>query len=176
MNDAAHLHSTSAHLANSLQPESDQAEFDKKDKLINIRPASRLRVPPPEIPAEQRAVMAIDTALSQKGLDVRGFDVRGISSITDFIVVVSGTSERHVNGIGEKIRQRLKDVGETPRGDSDSTQWIVLDYGDLIIHVFFEPARQYYEFDNLWETAPVLELPEELKKISSRFRTGIYRW
>ncbi len=127
------------------------------------------------MPAVARAFIAVETALAQKGLDVRSFDVRGVSTITDYIVVISGTSERHVNGIGEKIRARLKEIGEVPQGASDSAQWIVLDYGDLVVHIFFEPARQYYEFDALWQKASLLELPEELKKISNRFRTGIYR-
>lgn len=132
-------------------------------------------MPEPAVAGDQRALMALDTALSQKGLDVRAFDVRHLSSITDYIVVISGTSERHVAGLGEKIVERLKKIGEVPHGESDSAQWIVLDYGDLMVHIFFEPTRQYYEFDSLWEHAPQLELPEELKKISNRFRTGIYR-
>ena len=71
----------------------------------------------------------------------------------------------------------MKEFKETPIGTSngDSSQWIVLDYGDLMIHVFFEPTRQYYEFDALWQKAVVLELPEELRRVSDKFRTGIYR-
>ena len=121
---------------------------------------------------------ALRIAIEQKGLDPRGLDLRGITDITDYFVIVSGTSDRHVKGIAEKIKDGLAMLGHRPlgqKGSPEACDWILLDYGDLVVHVFYEPIRQYYEFDSLWKQGHVLALDPELESQSRKLRTGMIR-
>jgi len=121
------------------------------------------------------AFAAIEAAIGQKGHDVRGLCLTGLTDIADYFVIVSGTSNRHVTGIADKIRSALRELNEMPMNSSgfEAGEWIVLDYGDLIVHVFLEPTRQYYLFDELWGTASQLELSPELADGVRKLRTGM---
>ena len=121
--------------------------------------------------------LAVQAAIDQKALDVRALHVEAQTSIANFFVIASGTSERHVKGIADKIETRIREEGkEKPqrKTGNEETEWVILDYGDLMVHVFYEPTRQYYNFDELWKNARVLDLPEELEKQLKKLRTGIY--
>lgn len=123
----------------------------------------------------QRALeIALHAAVDQKSLDVRSLDLRGVSSIADSFVIVSGTSERHVKGIADKIKVELAKHGLKPThvDGYENAEWIVLDYLDMIVHVFFEPVRQAFDFDKLWDKAKPLELPNELEEAVHKLRTG----
>lgn len=102
--------------------------------------------------------------------------MRSVSDITDYFVIISATSERHAKGIADKILNRLREHGEkTISTDGyEKGEWILLDYGSVVVHIFFEPKRQYYSFDELWKDAQELELDPELEKLTKKFRTGIY--
>ncbi len=120
------------------------------------------------------AVMRV--AIEQKALDVRGLDLEGISDIADCFVILSGTSQRHVKGISDKVLEALRESGEKPiatSGQKDA-DWILLDYGNLIVHLFYEPTRQYYKMDELWKKAKELPLPEDLEEQARKLRTGLY--
>ncbi|MCL4160010.1 UNVERIFIED_CONTAM: hypothetical protein GTU68_008298 [Idotea baltica] len=97
-------------------------------------------------------------------------------SFADHFLIVSGTSERHVKGIADGISKRLGAEGIPLRSKTgyDRGEWIVMDYGDLIVHVFYEPSRQYYELDELWSSAPLVELNESLKEEMRFLRTGSF--
>lgn len=126
--------------------------------------------------AQEAALTAIRVAIEQKGLDVKGLSLEGVSDIADYFVIISGTSDRHVQGMAEKIEAELKKLGESARTSGyERSEWILLDYGDLIVHVFYEPIRQYYLFDELWKNAKPLTLPEELEVQARKLRTGMYR-
>lgn len=129
------------------------------------------------LPISSATELAIKIAIEQKALDVRGFDVRTLTDMADFFVIASGTSERHVKGVAEHIFQALAKTGERPLSMSgfESSDWVLLDYGDLVIHLFYEPARQYYKLDELWQTAAPIPISEELEKAAKRLRTGMYR-
>ena len=120
--------------------------------------------------------LAISSALDQKALDVRAVRVSEQTSIADYFVIVSGTSERHVVGIANKIERNLREAKQKPLSvtGKEKGEWVVIDYGDLVVHVFFEPSRQFYNFDELWAEAPPLKLSEELAKQVRKLRTGIY--
>lgn len=90
-------------------------------------------------------------------------DLRGISSFTDFFVICSGTSEPHLKAIAGEIQERLKhDQGVTPNAVDGypMSQWIVIDYSDVIVHIFHEQKRAFYSLEDLWSDAPRLALPE----------------
>ncbi|MEA3189005.1 MAG: ribosome-associated protein [Chthoniobacter sp.] len=90
-------------------------------------------------------------------------DLRGISSFTDFFVIGTGTSEPHLKAIAGEIQDRLKaDHGMKPQAVDGypMSQWIVIDYSDVIVHIFHESKRTFYSLEDLWSDAPRLALPE----------------
>lgn len=117
---------------------------------------------------------AVEIAIDGKGLDVRGIDMQGISDIADYFVIISGTSERHVKGLADKIKEKMPERPQDVNG-YDIGEWILLDYGNVIVHVFYEPTRQHYAFDALWEKAEEIKLNEELEQAVRKLRTGLIR-
>lgn len=101
-------------------------------------------------------------ALSMKGFDVRILKVKEISSICDFFVIVSGDVDVHVNAIATAIDEGLLKMGHRTyhREGAKGGNWVLLDYIDVVIHVFYEPTRQFYALEKLWGDAPVEELSE----------------
>lgn len=127
--------------------------------------------------SSEAALTAIRIAIEQKGLDVKGLDLEGVTDIADYFVIVSGTSDRHVQGMADKINVALKSQGEDPLSISgyDRGEWVLMDYGDLVVHLFYEPIRQYYLFDELWKGAKPVALTDELEQQARKLRTGMYR-
>jgi ribosome-associated protein len=96
-----------------------------------------------------------ESALGKKAENPVVLDVRELTSISDFFIILSGRSNRHVKSIGEFIREDLKKKGKMPlsvEGMKDG-QWILLDFGHVIIHVFYEPVRSFYDLEGLWADA-----------------------
>ena len=92
----------------------------------------------------------------KKGIDIRILDVRKISDITSYFVIVSGSSSRHVHALADHIVESTKAKGVKPwhvERDTAST-WILIDHGDVITHVFYSPTRRYYNLERLWGDAP----------------------
>ena len=90
-------------------------------------------------------------------------DLRGISSFTDFFVICSGTSEPHLKAIAGEIEQRLKEddgIRPTAVDGFPASQWMVLDYLQVIVHVFHSDKRAFYSLEDLWGDAPRLEFAE----------------
>lgn len=110
--------------------------------------------------AVQKVRRAARAALDRKALDLLVLDVRGLSSVTDYFVVCSGKSTTHLTTIADAIREALKEAGVRPlhaEGVADSG-WILLDYGDVLVHVFLEETRMYYALERLWGDAPAVPL------------------
>lgn len=100
---------------------------------------------------------AVEYALDKKGFDLKLFDVREMSSLTDFLLIVSGRSDRQVQAIAENVRIELKNKHEElPLAveGMDKGRWILLDYGDLMVHVFQPDVREFYDLEGLWSEAP----------------------
>ncbi len=88
-------------------------------------------------------------------------DLRGISSFTDFFVICSGASEPHLKAISNGIRQGLREqVCLSPLGAEGSvaSQWLVMDYSEVLVHIFHQKKREFYALENLWSDAPRLNL------------------
>ena len=101
----------------------------------------------------QRAARA---ALDKKAVDLTVLDVQSVSSVTDYFLVCSGRSTPHLRTIVDAIRTELKADGVRPlhaEGKPDSG-WVLLDYGDVLVHVFLEDTRAYYALERLWGDAP----------------------
>jgi ribosome-associated protein len=113
------------------------------------------------------ALAALRAALEKKALEPVLLDVRDLASYTDYILVVSGRSDRQVMAIGDGIiealgREHVKPIGtEGLRGG----QWTLLDFGDVIVHVFYHPVRDLYDLESFWVDAPrvPIEVPPEAR-------------
>lgn len=114
---------------------------------------------------QERALRCAELAFDKKAFDIRALDITKLSTIADFLVIVSGGSDRHVQAIADNIRIGLKKFGKVNdiEGESEG-KWIVMDYGDVLVHVFHDPVRHYYDLDGLWKLAPELELSEEIRQ------------
>ncbi|MCB0344821.1 MAG: ribosome silencing factor [Bdellovibrionales bacterium] len=119
---------------------------------------------------------AIQAALEQKAHDVIGLHVGPHTYVADYYVIASGTSDRHVRGIADRVRKELKEVGEQPLSvvGMENGEWVLLDYGDVVVHVFFEAARTFYNLDEMWQRAKPLSLPSNLESQAKKLRTGMY--
>jgi ribosome-associated protein len=99
-------------------------------------------------------------ALDNKAEDLVILDVRGLTSFTDYFVIMSGRSTRHAQGIAEKIETELR----TKRISSKNCEglregvWILLDYDDVIVHIFYKDTRKFYDLDGLWHDAPQVDI------------------
>jgi len=115
----------------------------------------------------RRALLA---AAEKKALEPTVLDLRGISTFTDFFLIFTGTNRRQVQAISDEIVEQLKRNG-TPAARVEGYQnaeWILIDYGDFVVHVFEEKARRFYDLERLWREASRLNLsPDDLAQLSS---------
>ena len=89
----------------------------------------------------------------KKALNIEVLDISNLTVIADYFIICSGTSSTHVKGIANEIEFKLKEAGESySRIEGYNTaKWILMDYQDIIVHVFFEEERQYYNLERLWK-------------------------
>ena len=88
-------------------------------------------------------------------------DMSVLIVVTDVFLIASGTSRRHVLSLAEGVEERLQEIDRRPlrrEGVADAT-WVLLDYGELVVHVFDQPTREYYDLERLWSDAPRLPVP-----------------
>ena len=108
----------------------------------------------------ETAKAAIDAALDKKALLPVLIDVSALASYTDFIGIVSGRSDRHVDAIADGVLAAMKARGRSLLGQegNGSGRWTLLDFGDVVVHVFYHPVREFYDLESLWVDAPRLPL------------------
>ncbi len=102
-------------------------------------------------------------ALSKRGFDVRILNLSEISSVCDYFVIASGQVDQQVKSIAGAIEDGLRDIGQKPYQKEGATEgnWVLLDYIDVVVHIFLESTRQYYALEKLWGDAPTEELSDE---------------
>lgn len=117
--------------------------------------------------SETIALAAARAASDKKAENIRILDLRKVSSFADYFVICSGTSEPHLKAIGTEIRENLRDdLGLTAHADGfPASQWVVLDYSGVIIHIFRPDKRAFYDLEALWRDAP--EVPWEAPAAAS---------
>jgi len=107
---------------------------------------------------------ALHAASDKKALAPVVLDLRNVASFTDYFLIASGTNPRQVQAIADEVVERLKQAGTRPeRVEGYKTaEWVLLDYGDFIVHVFDDKARRFYDLERLWRDAARVELPPGL--------------
>lgn len=102
---------------------------------------------------------AVAAAEDKKAMNIVALDLRGISLVADYFVICHGNSDTQVQAIATEVRKRAQDVGVTLRGieGMDAARWVLMDLGDVIVHIFHRDEREYYNIERLWSDAKVVE-------------------
>jgi len=109
--------------------------------------------------------LCVEAALKKKAFDLTILDIKEISSFADYFIVCSGNSNRQVQAIASSIEHDLKKKGFYPLGIEgfNEGKWILLDYDDVVIHVFYHEIREFYELERLWVDAPTIDLKDVIR-------------
>lgn len=99
--------------------------------------------------------------MDRKATDLVILEVKALSSFTDYFLICSGNSDRQVQAIASHIEEKLGKEGIHPLGIEGRREgrWVLLDYGDVVVHIFFHPVREFYDLERLWSEATRVELP-----------------
>lgn len=135
----------------------------RKTPSAKVAKASKVeKNPEPQIdPEESLARLCAEAALDKKAENVVILDMRGISSFTDFFVIASGTSEPQLKAIAGSIREKVREAtGLRPTAEDGFpvSQWVIIDYGSVIVHVFHAEKRGVYALESLWNDARRIEI------------------
>ena len=120
--------------------------------------------------SKDRALLCANLILNKKAYNVRILDVRKLSSLTDYIILASGSSDQQVQAAAESVHLTLKKEHDThPIGIEglNDGRWVLIDYGDVMVHVFHEPVRDFYDLDGLWADALEIPLPNSDSPVAS---------
>jgi len=141
-----------------------------KEQSLNPQPNAR-STPQSAVAEEldERVLAALHAAGEKKALEPVVLDLREVASFTDYFVIVSGANERQVQAISDEIYETLKKAGHAAaRVEGYKTaEWILLDYGDFVVHVFEQKARKFYDLERLWRESKRVEVPSEFSADSS---------
>jgi len=120
-------------------------------------------LPPQTTPTLERVRLAVAAAEDRKALDLKVLHLEKVTDFTDYFLICSGSSERQVQAIADAVEASLREHKVRPLHVEGfaSAQWVLLDYGDLVVHVFLEEPRRYYALERLWGDAP--EVSAELR-------------
>jgi len=118
-----------------------------------VRPAASPTKPakPPASPSLKNVV--VDALADMKALDVKLLDVRGLTDIADYMVIASGTSDRHVRSVAQRVVEKTKEAGFRPHGveGQQDGDWVLIDLSEMIVHVMLPRVREFYGLEKLWD-------------------------
>ena len=121
--------------------------------MANLQVPSKAATPRLSGTGLERALLAAETAADNRGTDVVVLDMRELTPVFDYFVLASGTSRRQLHAMSEEIDHALEDrMGDRRLGIEgyEQSRWILLDYGDVVVHLFEPEMREYYALENLW--------------------------
>jgi ribosome-associated protein len=121
-----------------------------------------------------KALLLARFALDKKACDLVVLDVHEHTSIADYFIVCSGRSDRQVQSIAQGIEENAAEEGFKPFAVEGTQRghWALIDFSDVIVHVFYEPVREFYDLDGLWGHAPKAKLPEPVARLVGQFQIG----
>jgi ribosome-associated protein len=121
-----------------------------------------------------KTLLVARSALEKKAYDLVVMEVRDLTSIADYFVICSGRSDRQVQSIAQGIEGYLGHSVISPLSIEGANRghWVLMDFADVIVHIFYEPVREFYDLDGLWGHAPRVELPEPYSSLVGQFQTA----
>jgi ribosome-associated protein len=107
-----------------------------------------------------KSLLCLKTAIEKKALNPVLLELKEITSFTDYFLLLSGKSDRQVQAIAQAIEEALKKKGVRPLGQEGTLggKWVLMDYEDVVVHIFLEPVRKFYDLEGLWVDAPRIDL------------------
>jgi ribosome-associated protein len=114
-----------------------------------------------DLDRREKAALIAAAALDRKAENIVALDVRELASFADTFVIATGSSDRNTRAIADAIAEALSARGEKPLGVEgyDEGRWILMDFSDVIVHVFQREVREHYDLERIWSDAPALDLP-----------------
>jgi len=127
-----------------------------------------------DISSWDKTLLLARFALEKKACDLVVMEVRDLTSIADYFIICSGRSDRQVQSIAQGIEENLSELGLAPLSMEGVNRghWVLMDFSDIIVHVFYEPVREFYDLEGLWSHAPRIELPEPYSTLVEQFQTA----
>jgi ribosome-associated protein len=122
-----------------------------------------------DVDAGKRALWCVNAALEKKAKGIILLNVKELSAFTDYFLICSGASDRQVQAIASSIREKMKKDGLLPLGVEGEShgQWILMDYEDVVVHIFYEPLREFYDIERLWSEAPRMDVDENAVELTA---------
>jgi ribosome-associated protein len=110
--------------------------------------------------SEQLCKLVVDALEDVKAKNIITLDVRKMTSVTDYMVVASGTSNRHVKALADAVADKSREAGQRPAGveGEEGSEWVLLDLQDVLVHVMLPRVREFYNLEKLWSLSPVSDL------------------
>ena len=118
---------------------------------------------PQAVEPDEAIMIAAQAASEKKATDIVILDLRQIASFTEYFVLCTGANARQVGAIADSVEEQLRKVGKRPLHTEgySSAEWILLDYGDFIVHIFSSASRRFYDLERLWRDAGRVEIKDE---------------
>lgn len=109
--------------------------------------------------AQQLLKMVAETLEEKKAIDIVSLDLHNLSLVTDYYIICHGNSDRQVQALADAVVERVEKAGYQVRGleGMDTSRWILIDLGDVVVHIFHREDREYYDLERLWSDARVVE-------------------
>ncbi|MBV9265513.1 MAG: ribosome silencing factor [Acidobacteriaceae bacterium] len=142
-----------------IRPQCSTLRAGERSELLT----NRAVIPSSEIASADLPNWAIAAraAESKKAEDLRVLDLREVTSFTDYFILCTVSNPRQGHAVSDEIHKQLKEIGELPVSQEgyEASEWILMDYGDFIVHIFSQTARSYYDLERLWRHAKSVDLP-----------------
>lgn len=138
---------------NSATPGSRAAANPRKTRKT-VKSVRSARTASPAPPAQRTLRSIITDALADmKALEIKTLDVRGLTDIADFMIIASGTSDRHVRSVAQRVVEKAKEAGFRAHGveGQQDGDWVLIDLSDVIVHVMLPRVREFYGLEKLWD-------------------------
>jgi ribosome-associated protein len=124
---------------------------------------------PEETETRARVLACVNALLQKKARDLTVLKVGALCSFTDYFVICSGGSDRQVQALADAVREDMKKNGVIPLGVEGESigKWVLIDYADVIVHIFYEPVRVFYDLEHLWPDAPRMDVDMNLTALTT---------
>ena len=138
-------------------------------RIPHRTPEKETRLTPEQNDSQTLALHCVNACLTKKAQDLTILDVRNLSSFTDYFIICTGTSDRQVQAVCSAVQEYMKEKGIRPLGIEGERhgRWILMDYGDVVIHIFYEAVRELYDLERLWSEAPQQKIPDDTIRLNT---------